>query len=289
MRTSLPLNALRAFEASARHLNFTRAALELSVTQAAVSQQVRLLEEQLGAVLFKRLPRGLELTDEALVLLPVLTDAFSQIRTVLKRFEGGYFHEVLTIAVVGTFAVGWLLPRLNAFRQQHPFIELKILTNNNVVNLASEGVDFAIRFGTGTWSATDNQLLFNAPHTVLCSPETASRLVTTESLTKEILLRSYRPDEWDKWMTAAGLDPWRPGGAVFDSSRLMVEAAMQSQGVALVPASMFTRELEAGCLVRPFDTEIMLGSYWLTTLKSKRKSSAMQVFQVWLCSQLPVS
>lgn len=288
MRTSLPLNALRAFEASARHLNFTRAALELSVTQAAVSQQVRLLEDQLGTALFKRLPRGLELTDEALVLLPVLTEAFSQIQTVLKRFEGGYFHEVLTIAVVGTFAVGWLLPRLKAFREQHPFIELKILTNNNVVNLASEGLDFAIRFGTGTWAATDNRLLFDAPHTVLCSPEIARRLTTPESLTKEILLRSYRPDEWDKWMTAAGLAPWRATGSVFDSSRLMVEAAMQAEGVALVPVSMFARELESGNLVRPFATEITLGSYWLTRLKSKRMSSAMQVFDDWISRELPL-
>ncbi len=286
MRTSLPLNALRAFEASARHLNFTRAALELSVTQAAVSQQVRLLEDQLGTALFKRLPRGLELTDEALVLLPVLSEAFSQIQTVLKRFEGGYFHEVLTIAVVGTFAVGWLLPRLKAFREQHPFIELKILTNNNVVNLASEGLDYAIRFGTGNWAATENRLLFDASHTVLCSADIARRLSTPDALTKEILLRSYRPDEWDQWMIAAGMDPWRAAGAVFDSSRLMAEAAMQGEGVALVPVSMFAREMEAGCLVRPFTTEITLGSYWLTRLKSKRMSAAMQVFEEWLFSQL---
>lgn len=120
MRSHLPLNALRAFEASARHLSFTRAGLELSVTQAAVSQQVRMLEARLGTQLFKRLPRGLELTDEAHVLLPVLSDAFSQIETVLKQFEGGHFHEVLTVAAVGTFAVGWLMPRLQSFYTEHP-------------------------------------------------------------------------------------------------------------------------------------------------------------------------
>ena len=109
MRPYLPLNALRAFESSARHLSFTRAALELNVTQAAVSQQVRTLEERLGTALFKRLPRGLAMTDEGLALRPVLTDAFDRIEAVLKQFDGGHFHEVLTVGVVGTFAVGWLM------------------------------------------------------------------------------------------------------------------------------------------------------------------------------------
>lgn len=133
MRPYLPLNALRAFESSARHLSFTRAAFELNVTQAAVSQQVRTLEERLGTALFKRLPRGLAMTDEGLALRPVLTDAFDRIEAVLKQFEGGHFHEVLTVGVVGTFAVGWLMPRLKSFRDAHPFVELRLLTNNNLV------------------------------------------------------------------------------------------------------------------------------------------------------------
>lgn len=140
MRNRLPLNALRAFESSARHLNFTRAGLELRVTQAAVSQQVRMLEEQLGIQLFRRLPRGLDLTEEGQALLPVLSDAFDRIEAVLQQFEGGHFHEVLTVAVVGTFAVGWLMPRLAAFRTAHPFIDLRVLTHNNLVNLSADGM-----------------------------------------------------------------------------------------------------------------------------------------------------
>ncbi|MFV0548687.1 MAG: LysR family transcriptional regulator [Limnobaculum xujianqingii] len=285
MRSFFPLNALRAFEASARHLNFTRAGLELNVTQAAVSQQVRLLEAQLGTALFKRLPRGLEMTEQAQVLLPVLTESFDHIQTVLKRFEGGEFHEVLTIATVGTFAVGWLLPRLWKFREKYPFIELKLLTNNNVVNLAAEGLDFAIRFGEGSWSTSDNTLLFDAPLTVLCSPETAKRLAEPGDLEKETLLRSYREEEWERWLIQAGLSPWRPNGMIFDSSRLMVEAAIQNVGAALAPAKMFERELTTGVLIRPFKTEIDMGSYWLTRLKSKRLTSAMQLFQDWICQE----
>ncbi|WP_159670416.1 LysR family transcriptional regulator [Andreprevotia sp. IGB-42] len=285
MRTYLPLNGLRAFESSARHLSFTRAAQELNVTQAAVSQQVRLLEERLGCVLFKRLPRGLGLTDEGRALLPVLSDAFSRIENVLKQFAGGHFHEVLTVGVVGTFAVGWLMPRLQSFRQAHPFVELRLLTNNNLVDLAAEGLDFAIRFGEGNWPGTHNAALLDAPLTVLCTPQIARRLATPADLARETLLRSYRSDEWPAWLAAAGLAAWPLHGPVFDSSRLMVEAATQGAGVALAPRRMFSRELQSSVLVSPFSIEVHTGSYWLTWLKTRALSPAMQLFHDWLLAQ----
>lgn len=282
MRPHLPLNALRAFEASARHLSFTRAGLELKVTQAAVSQQVRMLEDWLGTPLFKRLPRGLGLTDEARAILPVLSDAFTRIEAVLKQCEGGHVREVLTIGVVGTFAVGWLMPRLKLFRDAHPFVDLRLLTNNNLVDLAAEGLDFAIRFGEGGWPVTENTLLFDAPLSVLCAPDIARRLGTPEDLTKETLLRSYRTDEWLKWFEVARLEPWTISGPIFDSSRLMVEAAMQGAGIALAPARMFQSELQLGTLARPFEVEVRTGSYWLTWLKSRPLSPAMRLFQDWV-------
>ena len=285
MRPHLPLNALRAFEASARHLSFTRAAQELNVTQAAVSQQVRALEERLGTPLFRRLPRGLNVTDEGRALLPVLSDAFGRIEAVLKQFEGGHFHEVLTVGVVGTFAVGWLMPRLKAFRETHPFVELRLLTHNNLVDPASEGLDFAIRFGAGIWPATHNALLLDAPLAVLCAPDIARRLGKPFDLANEVLLRSYRADDWTNWFDAAGLDAWTMNGPVFDSSRLMVEAAVQGAGVALAPPRMFVRELQAGLLVRPFDIEVKTGSYWLTWLKSRRLSPGMQLFRDWIVAE----
>ncbi|WP_321797806.1 LysR family transcriptional regulator [Caballeronia sp. J97] len=285
MRPHLPLNALRAFEASARHLSFTRAAQELNVTQAAVSQQVRALEERLGTPLFRRLPRGLSVTDEGRALLPVLSDAFGRIEAVLKQFEGGHFHEVLTVGVVGTFAVGWLMPRLKAFRETHPFVELRLLTHNNLVDPASEGLDFAIRFGAGIWPATHNARLLDAPLTVLCAPDIARRLGKPSDLAGEVLLRSYRADDWIEWFDAAGLDAWTMNGPVFDSSRLMVEAAVQGAGVALAPSRMFVRELQAGLLVRPFDIEVKTGSYWLTWLKSRRISHGMKLFRDWIVAE----
>jgi LysR family transcriptional regulator of beta-lactamase len=285
MTRQLPLNALRAFESSARHLSFTRAARELNVTQAAVSQQVRALEDRLGATLFKRLPKGLAMTDEGLALLPVLTDAFDKIDAVLRRFEGGHFHEVLTVGVVGTFAVGWLMPRLAQFRADHPFVELRVLTHNNVVDFTSEGLDLAIRFGDGAWPAAQAVPLLDAPLGVLCAPEVARRIAVPADLANETLLRSYRADEWALWFAAAGEPPGVARGPVFDSSRLMVEAAMLGAGVALAPARMFSRELAGGRLVRAFDIEVDTGSYWLTWSKSKHETPATQAFTHWIVAQ----
>ncbi|HDR9845861.1 TPA: LysR family transcriptional regulator, partial [Burkholderia multivorans] len=289
LRPHLPLNALRAFESSARHLNFTRAGLELSVTQAAVSQQVRALEERLGCALFTRLPRGLDLTDEGRALLPVLSDAFSRIETVLQQFDGGRLRQVLTLGVVGTFALGWLMPRLKRFRDTHPFVELRLRTHNNVVDLAAEGLDFAIRFGQGNWPATRNERLFDAPLTALCAPDIARRLTRPADLAHETLLRSYRTDEWLGWFDAAQLEPWTVNGPVFDSSRLMVEAAMQGVGIALAPACMFERELQLGLLARPLDIDVHAGGYWLTSLKSKPLTPAMTLFRDWITGEASAS
>jgi LysR family transcriptional regulator, regulator of gene expression of beta-lactamase len=285
MRPYLPLNALRAFESSARHLSFTRAAQELNVTQAAVSQQVRSLEERLGTALFKRLPRGLAMTDEGLALRPVLSDAFDRIEAVLKQFDGGHFHEVLTVGVVGTFAVGWLMPRLKSFRDAHPFVELRLLTNNNLVDLATEGLDFAIRFGDGTWPGSLATKLLDAPLALLCTPEIAARLARPDDLANETLLRSYRMDDWMNWFAAAGIAPRPVRGPVFDSSRLMVEAAIQGAGIALAPALMFEREINTGRLVRPFDVEVAAGSYWLTSLRAKPMTPAMVLFSQWIARE----
>src|ERR1700761_1746839 len=136
-RAVLPvsLNGLRAFESAARHLSFTSAALELGVTQGAVSHQVKALEDRLGVKLFRRTPRGLTVTDEGLALFPTLTDAFERMTRLLGQFGDGQRREVLTISVVGTFALGWLLPRVARFEQLHPFVDLRLLTNNNRVDV----------------------------------------------------------------------------------------------------------------------------------------------------------
>ena len=281
-RAQLPLNALRAFEAAARHLNFTRAAIELCVTQGAVSHQVALLEERLGMPLFRRLPRGLALTDEGQALVPVLADAFDRIGATLDRYADGRLREVLTVGVVGTFASGWLLERLGDFTRAHPHVDLRLMTNNNRVDLAGEGLDLAIRFGDGAWHGTHADPIMEAPLTPLCAPALAERLSDPGELGRETLLRSYRPDEWPRWFAAAGVACPPIRGPVLDSSMLMIASAAAGHGVALAPLAMFEKELQTEILVRPFPIEVTTGRYWLTRLISRPDTAAMRTFRDWL-------
>lgn len=280
---NLPLNALRAFEASARHLSFTRAALELNVTQTAVAAQVKNLELRLGSPLFRRLPRGLALTDEGQALLPMLTDSFGRIAAVLAQFRGGRYREPLTVGAVGTFAVGWLVPRLEAFERDHPFIDLRLMTHNNRVDLAGEGLDYAIRFGGGAWHGTEAEPLIEAPLSPVCTPQLARQLQTPADLGRHTLLRSYRKDEWSQWFAAAGVTQ-APllRGPVFDSSLALASAAAQGAGIALLPVRLFGSELRHQRLVQPFRVEVAAGRYWLTRLQSRPVSAAMLAFRTWL-------
>ncbi|MBZ6076161.1 LysR family transcriptional regulator [Microvirga puerhi] len=284
--SQLPLNALRAFEASARLGSFTRAGLELRVTQTAISHQVKTLEETLGVTLFKRLPRGVALTDEGHALLPVLTDGFRRMSATLSQFAEGNFREILTIGVVGTFAIGWLLPRLQTFKEQHPHVDLRLKTNNNGADILLDGLDFFIRFGDGAWHGTDAIHLMEAPLSPVCAPSIGKRLRTPADLANEELLRSYRRDEWSLWFKSTGVEPPSLRGWMFDSSLTLMEAAAQGAGVALVPVAMFAREIEEGRVVQPFDISVPAGSYWLTHLKSRAETPSMTAFRKWISATI---
>lgn len=286
IKSHLPLNALRAFEASARHQSFTKAGLELRVTQAAVSHQVKGLEAMLGVTLFRRLPRGLALTDEGAALLPVLTDSFGRIGAALYRFEQGAVEEVVTLGCVGTFATGWLLRNLGDFQARHPFVDLRLLTNNNRIDIAGDGLDLALRFGNGSWHGTEAAHLLSAPLSPVCAPAIAARLRHPIDLAGETLLRSYRGEEWPLWFARAASPCPAIRGPVFDSSVTMAEAAAQGAGVALVPVAMFRQDLAAGRLAQPFQTAVAAGSYWLTWLKSKPLTAGMRTFHDWLLDAL---
>ena len=283
------LNTLHAFAAAARHLNFTRAAEALCVTQAAVSHQVKLLERQVGKPLFVRTPRGLQLSDEGALLAAPLQQAFAQIEAALDRLDDGAPRERLLVGVVGTFAHGFLLERLPAFQAAHPRIDLRLQTNNNKVDLSTEALDGAIRFGVGAWHGVEAVPLCAAPLTVLCSPALAAELARPADLARQTLLRSYRADDWPAWAAAAGVPellPLAARGPQFDSSVLMVQAAMQGSGVALAPACMFRRELAQGRLVRPFAVEAGRGRYWLTRSLAREERPAAGQFRQWLVAAM---
>lgn len=280
--TALSLNALRAFDAAARHLNFTRAAEELCVTQAAVSHQVKALEGQLGRALFRRTPRGLVLTDEGAALAPATAEAFERLSGALEDLAEGGARPVLTLSVVGTFALGFLMERLGDFRARHPRIDLRLMTNNNKVDVFGESLDGAIRFGDGAWRGEEAVRLFSAPIAPLCSPALAEILRTPADLARVHLLRSYRAQDWPAWFKAAGVDGVTARGPMFDSSVLMAQAAQCGQGVALAPPSLFRRELEAGWLFQPFEIAVDVGAYWLTRPFSRPASPALSAFTAWL-------
>lgn len=284
-RPNLPLNGLRTFEVAARQGSFTRAAIELRVTQAAVSQQILRLEDLLGVTLFTRTSAGLVLTDEGAALHPVLTRNFDEIGDVLDRFLEGRYRETLHLGVVTTFAVGWLVERQPAFEASQPGISLRIFTNNNRVDIQKEGLHMAIRFGEGHWPGLVAVPLFEAPLTPLCGAELAARLSSPTDLAKLTLFRSYRADEWTKWFAAARAPCPELQGPVFDSSVAMAELAGTGLGVALLPAVMFARHLRSGRLARPFATEISTGRYWLTRPQSKPATPAMQLVEKWLIEE----
>ncbi len=279
-RPLLPLNALRAFEASARHRSFTRAAQELCVTQAAISHQVKALEARLGVRLFHRAPRGLMLSDEGVALLPALTESFDRIGRLLDRFREGRLREVLTVSVVGTFAVGWLMPRLAAFREAHPYADLRLLTNNNKADLAAEGLDAAILFGEGRWPGVEAARLLDAPQAPLCAPGLGAQLRHPGDLAGQVLLRSYRVQDWPAWFAAARLsEEIEARGPVFDASLTMIQAAIQGEGVALAPPLMFARDIADGRLVQPFAATVCTGAYWFVTPRGRPPSPAAVAFR----------
>ncbi|ARC87690.1 LysR family transcriptional regulator [Rhodovulum sp. MB263] len=281
-RPDLPLNALRVFEVAMRQGSFTKAAIELRVTQAAVSHQIARLEDLLGVVLFLRTSQGLVPTDEGRLLFPVLEHGFDAMARVLERIGGRRDIEVLKIGVNTTFALGWLMPRLAAFAQAHPEIDLRISTNNNRVEILREGLDMAIRFGTGGWTGHDAIPLIEAPLTPLCAPAMAAHLLHPADLGQMTLLRSYRSAEWPGWFEAAGTACPPITGPVFDSSVALAELAASGAGAALLPVTMFESYIAQGRLAQPFGVTLSAGRYYLAWPSDRPATPGMRLFSGWL-------
>lgn len=280
--TEISLNLIRAFDAAARHASFTEAAKELFVTQAAVSHQIKALEAWLGKRLFHRTSRGLVLTDEGLMLAPTVADALAGIEQGLDRLRGGAVREVLTVGVVGTFAAGFLLRHVADFRRCHPHVELRLATNNNKPDPSTDSLDLSIRFGDGAWRSVEAVRVMAAPMTPLCAPHMAQALEHPRDLARWPLLRSYRAQDWPAWFAAVGIDPVAARGAQFDTSTIMVQAALMGEGVALAPSAMFEPELADGRLVQPFACEVDVGAYWLTRPLARAERAAERAFADWL-------
>jgi LysR family glycine cleavage system transcriptional activator len=281
-----PLNALRAFEAAARHLSFTRAAAELHVTQAAISHQVKLLEEHLGVKLFQRLTRRLLLTDDGKALAPVLGDALDEIARAAEAIRLRGSSLSLNLTLTATFSAMWLMPRLGRFWQRHPEIELKLQHSVRSASLADFRaglVDLAIRWGVGPWPGLEAERLIWADLHPVCSPALADGsppLNLPEDLRQHFLLYEVGYDGWGQWLAAAGLSKMIPrGGMVIDDTAVMLSAAAEGRGVALVPRPLVEEELASGRLVLPFgEIPGPRAAYHLVYLTGSRDNQAVAAF-----------
>jgi LysR family glycine cleavage system transcriptional activator len=287
-----PLNALRAFEAAARHLNFSRAADELSVTPGAVSQQIQNLEDYVGAALFKRTPKGLLLTDAAQTALPALREAFDRLAEAASLLTAAVDGRRLTLTAPPSFAAKWLVPRLGAFEQGHPQVDVWLSAGIELVDLTAGEVDVAIRYGSGRYPGLEVRRLLGETVLPVISPELLKEqpLDSPEDLKNHVLLHDGSPDlddscpDWSMWLAARGVrgvDGLR--GPRFNQSSLVIEAAANARGVALAKRTLAQADLDAGRLVAPLQIATAVDfAYYLVHPKAKGRLPQVKAFISWI-------
>jgi LysR family glycine cleavage system transcriptional activator len=290
-----PLNALRAFEAAARHLNFSRAAEELSVTPGAVSQQIQNLEDYIGAALFKRTPKGLLLTDAAQIALPALREAFDRLAEAASMLTAAVDGRRLTVSVAPSFAAKWLVPRLGLFEEAHPQVDVWVSAGMELVDFATGEVDVAIRYGAGRYPGLEVQRLMQETVLAVASPDllAAHPLNELEDLASQVLLHDGSPDaddscpDWTMWLAARGVkgvDGSR--GPRFNQSSLVIEAAVSGRGIALAKRALAQADLDAGRLVAPFQIADEVDfAYYVVHPKAKGRLPQVKAFVSWLTAQ----
>ncbi len=284
------LNALRAFEAAARHLSFTKAADELNVTQGAVSHQVKGLEAQLGMTLFHRRHQHLVLTDAGQTCLPFVREAFDGLAAGFEQLRARDRSGVLTVSVSPNFAAKWLVGRLGRFTAQHPDVDLRIGATLHHIDFAREDVDMAVRHGDGHWPGLHVERLTAERKFAVCSPrllQESHPLDRVSDLVHHTLLHLGDRTDWLKWLDAAGVDGLdQSKGAVFDQAAMVIDAAVDGQGVALVRSALAATDLVAGRLVRPFDLGLSLGyAYYIVCPRPTAERPKIRRFRAWLLAE----
>ncbi len=285
-----PLNALRAFEAAARHLSFTRAAGELHVTQAAVSHQVKALEEHLGRKLFRRLNRALLLTDDGQAYLPSISRAFTLLNDATNDLLTKQAPGPLTVSALPSFAARWLVPRLGRFRHIRPDIDLRIDPSAELADFAGGDVDVGIRYGRGKYPGMRADWLMTEDIFPVCSPallEGPHPLRDPKDLEHQVLLHDDGHGDWRTWLLAAGVDRVDPArGPIFTDSSMLIQAAMAAQGVALARGVLAADELAAGRLVRPFTLSLSTEyAYYLVCPVNTAEQPKIAAFRDWLLGE----
>lgn len=288
MTTSLPpLNALKAFEAAARHLSVKRAAEELCVTAGAVSQMIKSLEIHLGVRLFERVTRGIYLTDAGREYLPSIRNAFRQISESTQRITTAVDSGILTISVTPFFASSWLIPRMKSFQTAHPDIDLQIVTSSALVDFSRSGVDMAVRHGLGRYPGLRSDRIVTVEMVPVATPE----LVATHGLPTgpaDLIHWPHVHDAdrkgWGLWFQTHNIvEAPTPRGPSFDDTSLLVAAIKSGQGAGLLPAAMVENEIADGHLMHLLETTHMEEfAYYLVCPDNKQSAPKIAKFREWI-------
>jgi LysR family glycine cleavage system transcriptional activator len=294
-----PLNGLRAFEASARYLSFTKAAEELNVTPAAVSQQVKSLEEYFGVQLFKRLTRALMLTDSGQLVLPILQEGFDKLAEADRILRSRQDNRILTVSVAPSFGAKWLVPKLDSFRRAYPDYDIRIDATDARADFRRDNVDIALRYGLGQYPGLMSECLMTEIAVPVCNPrlqEGEHPLQVPDDLRHHTLLHiqwkmeSDAAPNWRMWLKAAGLhdiDPDR--GPQFSMESMAIQAAIEGQGVSLISTALVEEDIASGRLVRPFPEDINQQTkfcYFLVYPESHLQRPKVAAFRDWVQKQI---
>ncbi len=289
-----PLNALRAFEAAGRHLSLTKAAQELHVTPAAISHQVKALEDYLGVQFFRRLNRALLLTDAGQACLPGLAEGFDRLAEAVTASRVHDEHRALAVTVPPTFGARWLLSRLDRFRAAHPGVDVRIDATDRLVDFAREEVDIGIRYGAGNYPEVHVEPLMAEEVFPVCSPgllEGPHPLRKPDDLKAHTLLHGEwgtraQPD-WSMWLLAAGVhDIDATRGPQFSLAGMAIQAAIEGHGVALAGSVLVADDLAAGRLTKPFDLSVPVSfGYYLVCAKTAVNRPRIIAFREWLIAE----
>src|ERR1700760_3369658 len=291
MTARLPsLNGLRAFEAAARHLSFTQAAAELNVTQTAISNQIKRLEDELGIRLFIRNNRSLALTPQARDYLPLVRAAFDDLRLATERLVRKDAGKVLTVSTIASLAAKWLLPRLSAFQEAYPDIDVRITTSTGLVDFRTGDVDAALRYGRGHWPGIRAEWLMADELFPVCSPallQGNKPLRCPQDLADHTLLPTSGAydDDWRLWLTAAGLPAAisKQGGLSFDLIFMTIQAAIDGFGIALGRTAYVQDDIAKGRLVVPFKIALPADAgFYLVSPEGRTDPPKLRAFRQWV-------
>ena len=287
-----PLNALRCFDVAAKHLSFTKAAAELNVTHSAVSHQIKALETWLGAPLFRRVNRGLVLTNAGQAYLKPVRDSFERLAEATRRLRVRERTGPLTVSIMPSFAAKWLMPRLRRFRERHPDIDVRISATSQLTDFVREDVDICIRYGRGVWPDVDIELLMRETMFPVASPrlvEGPVPLNVPADLAHHTLISDYdwRVDFWQLWLEAAGMSDFVVRHSLsFNYSNLMLQAAIDGLGVALSQNALAGDDLAAGRLVRLFDYALPTDyGYYVVVPEGTAQRPKIAAFRDWLLEE----